>query len=254
MNAQELNDGEPNFLCPYSMILINNLHSFLEVGTYISFFVDFKLCYGRIVKASTQNEIVFVTVNIYTTCSDFEESNGQSPITLPPPITNRFIEVQEIFRTSSFCTIPKEHIHSVVFIFKTGEFLNNPYKGCYEIFFIWYEVNNSNNFSLISEGHCLPFPRQYKGAFPSQYKSYSYRINKTIQKIRSSLTHVMCRNAQANIGPFEKGYARFDCSHEFWTFFKFTCANIQVHGPYNSSRKLLKMRSFLDLCPDVDRG
>ena len=115
------------------MILINNLHSFVEVGTYISFFVDFKLCYGRIVKASMQYEHVTVDVNIYTTQSDLEEDNRGH---LPSLIANQFVEVQEIFRTSTFRTIPKEHIHSIVFMFKTDVFLNHPYEGCYEIFCI----------------------------------------------------------------------------------------------------------------------
>ena len=57
MNAQELNDGKSEFLS-YPVILINKLLSFVEVGTYILFFVDFKMCYGRIVKVSTQNDSV----------------------------------------------------------------------------------------------------------------------------------------------------------------------------------------------------
>ena len=120
------------------------------------------------------------------------------------------------------------------------------------MFCLRYEMNNTYNFNLIRESHCLPFPCHYKAAFPQHYQSYSLGINKMVQKIRLSMTRVMCRTAQSNIGPFIKGYARFDCTNEFWTFFKFTCSNVQVHGPYNSSRKALKMQSFLDLCTSVN--
>ena len=76
-------DGEPNFLCPCPSIIIHNLHIFVEVGSYVSFFLNYKLCYRRIVAASkSENGLVNVRGNNYMTRTQFEEQYGP---TVPKP-------------------------------------------------------------------------------------------------------------------------------------------------------------------------
>ena len=79
-------------------------------------------------------------------------------------------------------------------------------------------------------------------------------MNKMLKKVKLSLTRIMCRTSQAHSSCFVRGYKKIDCTLDFWTYFKFVCTDVNVHGPYVSHQKCLKMRSYLDLCSSSEKS
>lgn len=242
-------NGEPMFSRTSPQVIMMNIHQTVEIGTYVGFFND-QDCYqyGRIIRSLTnRSNEVFVTINRYTTRGELEEEFG-SNISLPAPLNNRLISVPEIFNTSIYFDVPICRLHNILFIFKPDKILEDGYEGSENIYCLRYHVNATNQFSVISEAMFLPFPCDYiNSSFPPLYKSTSYKINKYMLDVRELITRTMCRKSEKIGRDFVKGTKNMECQPEFWAYIKFRCFDVDVHGPFASKRKTVRMRSHLDI-------
>ena len=226
-----------------SEVFRTNFHQTIEVGTYVTFYKDVNLLRGCIV----EHQGGHVTINRYLTRIELREELGSAEL-LPAAIGNRFISVDELFRSShSFLSVPVECVNGIIFVFKTSQFFDEPYEGSTQVFCLMYEIDDENVVTAISESTCLPFPCSYN-YFPPDYVSYSGRIHQYISELKEMLTRILCRTLQQFMGNFTKGSKVMPCGPEFWHYIKSSCHDIQVHGPFETRRKSLKMRHSLDLC------
>ena len=85
--------------------------------------------------SKSENGLVNVRVNNYMTRTQFEDQYGPT-VPKPKEINNQFVSVEEIFKTCLFLDIVAEHIHGIIFVFKSEEFLNNLNEGSRNIFCI----------------------------------------------------------------------------------------------------------------------
>ena len=138
-------NGEPDFSPTNPPIIVTQLNTMVESGTYISFFNNKKLSYGRIIRSFAQQDtsVVSVGVNIYLTRHELGECLGNIDL-LPSPYLNRFISVQEIFRTTSYVKINVSDINSIIFVFRSDVFRSNPYEGSSEFFCLRYEIDSQD--------------------------------------------------------------------------------------------------------------
>ena len=99
--AQPESNSEPDFNASElnNIVPLRNLQSRIELGTYVSYMVEGKESYGRIVKS---NENTIITINNYFTASQVQEDIVDDT-TIPFSIQNRFIGFREIYRTYNFC-------------------------------------------------------------------------------------------------------------------------------------------------------
>ena len=213
--------GEPDFSPTNPPITVRNLHHTVEMGTYVTFFNDLKLLHGRIIRSRADaSSVVMVTLNRYfrrTKLEQHQESAGQSDL-LPNPLNNRFICVEELYRTNQFVEVPSTQIHGIIFVFQPDIFFSNVYEGCQQVFCIWYEINNINTMIPVTQQRYLPYPCSYKDSFPPFYRSYSFNINRAIQSVKVTVTKIMCRSTESHGRGFIKGSRTMNCGQEFWSY------------------------------------
>ena len=151
-------NGEPSFTTSSPTIFVSNLGSAVKVGTYISFFYESRLQYGRIIKAFvSSNGGVCVTVDKYLMQSDLKVFLVSKEL-LPSPLVNRFISVQELYRSSvHFYDIPTNHLHGLIFVFNAEAISREGYEGSKRVFCLRYEVSTMNIITPIQNECFLPF-------------------------------------------------------------------------------------------------
>lgn len=244
-------EPEPHFATVSPTILISNLQYIVEVGTYVSFYNENSLRYGQIVNCyvAAQQEEVMVTLNRYLTRDVVESTN--TLLTLPTQLSNRFIGVSELFVSSLYLDVSSRFLHGIIFVFKPDVFKKYPYEGSENVFCIRYKLEQNGYFSELPSDKYLPFPCSYP-SFPNGYVSYAKTIDQNMQKIKLAIVRIMCRDAQARGRTFILGGTNFIVPPQFWTYLKFVCNSVQVHGPFTSRRKKLTMRSLLDVCNDIE--
>ena len=133
-------NGKPHFSPVSPQILVQNLQYSVEVGSYVSFYHQNSLRYGRIVKSfvAPEDNIVMVTLNRYFTTDEVQSS--KSSITLPPPMSNRFVGVSEIFASSHCLKMQTNFLHGIIFVFKLDVCQHKPYEGSKNIFCMRYKL------------------------------------------------------------------------------------------------------------------
>ena len=117
-----------------------------------------------------------------------------------------------------------------------------------EFFCLRYEIDSQDTISPVPSNCYLPFPCSYRGIFPALYASYCLNVHKAIQQVKESVTRMLCRTSQAHGRSYIRTSRTINSSNDFWSYLKYSCPDVEVHGPFQRKRKCLKMRSHMDLC------
>ena len=134
LRPNEAHNGEPEFSSINPPITITRLNSTIECGSYISFFNNRQLCYGRVIRSYVdEGNHVVVVVNRYSSRLQLEEQLENIAI-LPSKLTNRFISVSEIFRTKTYLNIKLFEINGIIFVFRPYAILSDLYEGSSDFF------------------------------------------------------------------------------------------------------------------------
>ena len=138
-----VDDCEPLFNNTSPPVIVSNLKHAIEPGTYVSFFQDTFFHYGRVISSYVADESgdVVVKINKFMTAKNILDMYPTTD--LPSPVTNRFIDVVELFQTTFFENILSSQITGIIFIMKTSEFESDPYEGSNLFFVVRYKMNNS---------------------------------------------------------------------------------------------------------------
>ena len=188
-------NGEPIFSFTSPVIYISKIQHTVELGTFVSYYRNDRLEYGQIISSFSANGSVCVKVKKYIMRSDVEEQMVSSVGLLPSPLTNRFISIEDIFRTRTFFDVFPDHLNGIIFVRRTEDILYEGYKESKNVFCLQYEKNERNTFMPIPQDICLSFLCSYK-TFPPLYRSYAFKIHKHMQVLKEAVLRMMCRSSE----------------------------------------------------------
>ena len=232
--------GEPDITS--SPIYNPRLKCYIDCGSFIRYEHRQKIGYGRLISTVVGGDAV---VNEYANYEEFIQDHDEIESI---PMQNPYIEVAELIQTTSLVQIPHHAVSNIIFMFRKDDIVNGffPCEGVECAFLIRFRFV-TDNLTVIPCGHCLPFPCSYQSYHLTT--SYPKQIFDSLQRIRSTVTQMMCRKGK-NLGRnFISGSITISLGKESWVYLVdfFKAKNINVHGPFQKKKRELQIRNGIEL-------